>query len=796
MLKSYFKIAWRNLLRDRQFTVLNLLGLSAGLACSLLICLWVADELDFDRFHEKDSRLFQVMANAKNADGIGTIPQTPALLAETLAKDIPEVEYAAAVVPTIGLDKTTLSVKENAIRAVGQFAGKDYLNIFSWHLIEGDKNQALAKKNSMVISKELALKLFNSTENITGRTVEWQHEKQFIVSGVFEGTPSNSSIQFDYLLPFDEFLDARPYEKDWGNSDPYTYVVLKKGAHIDQFNHKIADLVKSRVKGSNTTLFARPFSSGYLYGNYENGAAAGGRIQYVRLFSIIALFILIIACINFMNLSTAKASHRMKEVGIRKCIGASRRSLVFQYLGESMLMTLLSLILAFFLLMALLHPFNQITGKQLTLHFDTRILLSALGVSLFVGILSGSYPAFYLSAFRPVAVLKGKLKTSLGELWIRRGLVVFQFTLSVIFIVSVMVVYRQIAFIQSKDKGFSKDNIVSFDMEGKMTTPADQQAFLSGVENLLSEVKNIPGVLNASSMDHESIIADYGSTSDIHWEGEIAGTGINFGNIGFNYGMIETLGMEMVAGRSFSRKLSSDSAEIIFNQTAIDMMGLKDPVGRVVTMWGVKRKIAGVVKDFHFESLHEPVKPFAIRLEPLFTYCIMAKIKAGKESHVIQQMEKLHQKYSPGFVFDYKFLDQDFQAQYMAEKRISVLSRYFAGLAMLISCLGLFGLAAFTAQRRQKEIGIRKVVGATVGNVMFLLSADFLKWVMIAVLIASPLAWWATNQWLNGFAYRITPGIDIFLIAGMATALITLFTISFQSLKAALNNPANSLRSE
>ncbi|MDP4129725.1 MAG: FtsX-like permease family protein [Bacteroidota bacterium] len=796
MLRSYFKIVRRNLLKDRQFAFINIMGLSTGLACSLLICLWVEDELKFDRFHENDSRLFQIMANGKNANGIETIPQTPSLLAETLTKDFPEVEYAAAAAPTIGLTTTTLSVKENNIRAIGQFAGKDYLNIFSWHLIHGDRDHALAAKNSILISRDLALKLFNTTENIIGKTVDWQHEKQFIISGIFEGTPANSSIQFDYLLPFEEFLDARPDEKDWGNSDPSTYVVLKAGADIGQFNRKIAGLVKDRVKGSNTILFARPFSAGYLYGRYENGVVSGGRIQYVRLFSIIAFFILIIACVNFMNLSTAKASRRMKEVGVRKCIGASRQSLIFQYLGESMLMAFLSLILAIILLTGLLTPFNEITGKQLTLHFDTGIILTVLGVTLFVGLLSGSYPAFYLSAFRPVAVLKGKLKTSAGELWIRRGLVVFQFTLSVIFIVLVIVVYRQIAFIQSTSKGFNKDNIISFDMEGRMATPKDLQAFLSGIENLLAEVKNVPGVLNASSMDHESIIADFGSTSDIHWEGGNVGNVINFGNIGFNYGMIETLGMQMAAGRSFSKSLSSDSSEIIFNQAAIDMMGLKDPVGKTVKMWGRDRKIAGVVKNFHFESLHQQVKPFAIRLEPLYTYCIMAKIKAGQESQVIDRIRKLHQKYSPGFVFDYKFLDQDYQAQYMAEKRISVLSRYFAGLAILISCLGLFGLAAFTAQKRQKEIGIRKVVGATVGNVVFLLSVDFLKWVVIAVFIASPLAWWAASQWLNGFAYHIPIRIDIFLIAGLVTTLLTLATISFQSVNAGLTNPVNSLHSE
>jgi putative ABC transport system permease protein len=736
------------------------------------------------------------MVNAQNSNDIETIPQTPSLLAEALAKDLPEVEYAVAAIPVSWGSKTTLSVGDNTTKAVGQYAGKDYLNIFSWRLLLGEKNTVLSDKNSIIISKSLALKLFHTTDNILGKTIEWQHERPFTITGIVEGTPNNSTIQFDYILPFQLFLDANPDETKWSNSDPNTYIVLKKGAHIDEFNKKIAAYVKSRIKESNSNLFARPFSKGYLYGNYENGVQTGGRIEYVRLFSIIALFILIIACINFMNLSTAKASQRMKEVGIKKCIGASRGSLVIQYLGESLLMSFLSLVLSIVLLFAFLTPFNEITGKHLSLHFDTNIILPVLGVTLFVGILSGSYPALYLSGFRPVAVLKGKLSASIGELWVRRGLVIFQFTLSVLFIVSVLVIYRQIVFIQSTNQGFNKDHIISFDMEGKASTPEDQKAFLSGVESFLTEVKTIPGVQNASSMDHESIIADYGSTSGIAWEGKSPKTIINFGNIGFNYGMIETLGMEMEAGRSFSRSISADTAEIIFNKTAIDMMGLKNPIGKTVKMWGVDRKIVGVVKDFHFESLHERVKPFAIRLEPLFTYCLIAKIQAGNETRVIEQIRKLHQKYCAGFVFDYKFLDQDYQAQYTAEKRVAVLSRYFAGLAILISCLGLFGLAAFTAQRRQKEIGIRKVVGATVGNVVFLLSADFLKWILIAVFTAFPLAWWMMNNWLNGFAYKIKIGADIFIIAGVVTLVITFITISYQSIRAALANPVKSLRSE
>jgi putative ABC transport system permease protein len=793
MLKNHFKIVLRRLIKDRQFTFLNLIGLSVGLACTILIFLWVADELSVDKFHEKDGRIYQVMAQQQNAEGTSVAQQTPALLAEVLTKDMPEVEYASAHQGSFS-GKYTLTLGDKHIKAVGVFAGKDYLNIFSFKLIEGNKDQVLADKSSMVITESLAQKLFGSTDNVIGKTIEWQHDKKFKVAGLIKDVPANSSIQFDFLMPFDVFLDANSYAREWGSSDPYTYVVLRPGANPEQFSSKIKNFIKTRVAKSKTTLFVRPYSQGYLYGKYENGVQAGGRIEYVKLFSIIALFILIIACINFMNLSTAKASRRLKEVGIKKVVGASRGALIVQFMIESMLMAVLALIVAVIIVWILIHPFNEITGKELSLRVDPYIALIIVGITLLTGLISGSYPALYLSGFDPVTVLKGKLRGSVGELWVRKGLVIFQFVLSVLFIVAVLVVYRQIDFIQSKNQGFNKDNVISFDMEGM--TSENLETFLSGVSSFVSEVRSVPGVVNASSMDHGSIINDFGSTSDISWEGKKPDDIINFANAGFNYDMIETLGMQVAAGRSFSREKSSDSSEIIFNEAAIEMMGLKDPIGKVVRMWDQNRRIVGVVKNFHFQSLHESVKPFALRLEPKLTYRIAVKVKGGKESETIAQIGQLFNKYNPGYVFDYRFLDQDYQAQYLAERRVSVLSRYFSGLAILISCLGLFGLAAFTAQRRQKEIGIRKVVGASVSNVALLLSKDFLYLVLISMIIAFPLAWWIMNQWLDNFVYRINIGFDIFLIAGLSIILITLITISYQSLKAAMASPVKSLQSE
>ena len=788
MFSNQFKLIWRRLLKDRQFTTLNLLGLSTGLACALLIYLWVSDELHVDTFHKNNTRLFQVMANQKNANGIGTTTATNVQLAQTLKQTMPEVEEAVSALPPSWFGKMTLSVGNNSTMASGTFTGPAFFNVFSWRLLRGDAAQVLKDKNSIVLSKDLALRLFHTTDNVIGKTIDWQHEKTYAVSGIFEGTPANSSLQFDYVLPMENFIETHSYEKNWGmSSDPSTFLLLKPGTDLNRFNAKIAGFMKTRYAASTETLFARPYAQGYLYGRFENGVATGGRIEYVRLFSIIAVFILLIACINFMNLSTANASRKVKEVGIKKVIGAGRGSLIRQYFAESLLMTAISLALALLLVRLALPGFNAITAKQLTLHIDGALSLMIIAVGLVTGLVAGSYPALYLSGFKPIAIFKSSLKTSVSGLLVRRGLVILQFSLSFIFIVGIIIVYRQVQYIQTKDLGYNKDNLLDFKSDGI----GSQQA-----ASLLAEMKTIPGIINASGMDHSSVY-EYGNSVP-YVDGKPTKDFLAINNIGINYGMIETLGMKMTAGRSFSRNVSADTAEIIINEAAVAAFGLKDPIGHTMEVFygDGPRKIVGVVKDFHFQSLHENVKPMALRLNPKYNDAIVTRIKAGTEKETIASIGALYAKYHPGFPFEYRFLDDDFQAQYLAEKRISVLSRYFGGLAILISCLGLFGLVAFTAERRFKEIGIRKVLGATAGGILLLLSKDFLRLVGIAILLAFPLAWWAMDQWLQGFAYRIRIGSDIFLIAAASILLLTIATISFQSLKAAFSNPVDRLRSE
>jgi predicted permease len=789
MLRNHLVIAFRYFLKDRRSTLLNLLGLSTGLACAILIYIWVSDEMAMDNFHVHDARLFQVMENRVQASGIWTASSSTGPMADALAKDMPEVEYACSSIPARDV---ILSVnREKTVRSSGKYAGRDFFKMFSYALISGNADQVLADKNNIVLSDLLAVKLFGNLENIIGKTVIFQDQKAYRVSGVFRDPGIHSSDRFDFVLSDRVFKDENPWANEWGSTFCSTFILLKPGVDVAQFNRKIAGFVK--LKSGDETSYRTPFitrySETYLYGRYENGIRVGGRIDYVHLFSIIAVFILLIACINFVNLSTAKASERAKEVGIRKVVGAGRGTLVLQYFEESMLMALAALLLAIVLVFLLLPAFNDITGKQLRLtHPDMRLILSVTGISLFTGLVSGIYPALYLSGFRPVLVLKGKLRSAAGELFIRKALVIFQFTLSVALIIAVLVVYKQIRFIQTTNLGYDRDHLISFRKEGKLADGRQQEAFLT-------EVRKIPGVLQASSIGH-NLLGHNGGTYGVTWEGKDPKDKTEFENMPVDFRMIETLGLKIVEGRSFSPAFGSEDRKIIFNEAAIKYMGMKDPVGKKINLWGRDMEIAGVVRDFHFQSLHEKVKPLFIWLAPENTRQFMVRIETGREKTVLGRLAILYRQFNPAFSFEYSFLDTDYQTLYVSENRISVLSRYFAGMAILISCLGLFGLAAFTARKRQKEIGIRKVVGASVRNIAVLLYGEFLRLVVIALLIAFPLAWWEMTKWLKSFAYRIPLHAGVFLIAGAFILLITTLTVGFQAIKAAVANPVNSLWSE
>jgi putative ABC transport system permease protein len=793
MLKSYFKIAWRNLIKDRQFTALNLLGLSVGLTCTFLIGLWVADELNIDKYNETDARLYQVMTNQQQENGIKTGSYTPGILAKALKAELPEVEYSVSIFPASWFDSKGMIVSGGKrIGAGGEYVDKDYFNVFSTRWVAGDKDRLFEDKQGVALSTTTAKELFGTTENIIGKTVTYEASDfsgTFLITGIFEPNPSNASRQFDLLFNYAIALDRRPNLNTWTNEmDPNTYVVVKKGADIAGLGNKIGQFIKKHDAKGTATLFLAKYSDTYLYNRYENGKQVGGRITYVRLFSLIAVFILLIACINFMNLSTAKATRRAKEVGIKKVVGASRGSLVLQYLTESVLMASVALLLAVAMVILLLPWFNGITGKQLTPHFTGPLIFSLLGMALLTGLFAGSYPAFYLSGFRPVAILKGKIRTSWSELLARKGLVVFQFTLSVMFIAAVLIIYRQVQYIQSRDLGYNRENIIHFEIPIEMDSTK-----LVAAASFVKELGNIPGVVSAGSYSHD-LTGHHGAIGGFQWPGKNPNTDIEFANLEMGSHFLETAGIKIKQGRGFSPNANAGH-EIVFNETAIRAMGLKDPIGKTVKFWDQQRQIVGVAADFNFESMYQSVKPAFFQIYPVAPNVIV-RLRTGSEKQTIAAVKAAYTRFSPGQAFEYKYLDEDYQKWYSSEIRAGILSRYFAGLAIFISCLGLFGLAAFMAQKRQKEIGIRKVVGASVTQVAFLLSKEFLLLVVIAIMIGFPLVGWAMQGWLKGFAYRVPITADVFLVTGIAAMALTLCTISFQAVKAALMNPVKSLRSE
>ncbi|MDR7132706.1 ABC-type antimicrobial peptide transport system permease subunit [Algoriphagus sp. 4150] len=789
MLRHNLLLIFRGFKKDKSTFFINLIGLSTGLACALLIFLWVRDELSFDQFHENDERLYQVMVNRQSGKGIQTVDMTPAFLAEALAEELPEVEMAVTTASTQGFDEIKLSIAyENVnLKEMGRFVGKDFFNMFSYELIQGDSKQVLAEKNSIVLSETLALKLFKSLENVVGKVVTLKvKEEGYVVSGVFRDMPPNSFHQFDFLISWDAYKEYLPPNwYDWDELLYRTYILLAEGSDPQLFNEKIAGFIKTKYKDSSDQLFIRPYSSGYLHGKYENGVQAGGRIEYVKLFSIIAVFILVIASINFMNLSTAKAFSRAKEVGIKKSMGAGRKIMILQYLTESLVITLFALVLSIAVVQLLLPQFNLLTGKNLSLVFDLRLYMAISGVVAFTGLFAGSYPALYLSGFNPALVLKGKLNTERSEVSVRKGLVVFQFALSVLFIVSVLVVYKQIDLIQTKNLGYDKDNVIYFDSEGFKGIDQDL-AFVS-------ELRNIPGVSHASGTS-EIIVNPGAIMTGVSWPGKNPEEEYVFNGAGVMEGMIELLGIEIKEGRSFSYDFQSENDQIIINEAALELMGLKDPVGQVIDFYG-NAEIVGVAKNFHFQSLYEEVKPFVFLLER-GAMQFMVKLEAGSAKESLSKIEGVYGKFNPGYNLNYKYLDQDYQALYETEHRVGELSKYFAGIAIIISCLGLFGLAAFTAERRVKEIGIRKVLGSSVWGILTLLTGDFVKMVLIAVVVAIPISYYLTKSWLDGFAFKIDLEWWFFIGAGVLTLGIALLTVSFQSVKAALMNPVNSLKSE
>lgn len=790
MIKNYLKVAWRNLLRNKFFSLINILGLALGMACSILILLWVQNEVDMNGFHKNGPQLFAVYERQYYDHKVIGQYSTPGVLPAELKKQIPEIEYSTG----LGFNnQNTFKVGDKILKIEGNSADADFFKMFSFPLLQGNVKTALSTPSSIAVSRKMAEGFFGSPQNAMGKTVRYENRKDFIITAVYENIKSNSSLKFDFLTNWDAFLQDNSWAKEWGNNGPATYIQIRKDANPvlveKKLQHFLDNLNKEQKKGTFTEeLYMQKFGDGYLHGDFKEGKFEGGRIEYVHIFSIVAVFILLIACINFMNLTTARSVKRAREIGVRKVVGAVKGVLIRQFIGESLLLTTIAVIFALALIVCLLPLFNSITQKEIALPFgEWAFWLKLIVITLVTGFVSGSYPALFLSSFNPVTVLKGTMKLGSGAAWFRKSLVVFQFVLSVLLIIGTIVISRQVNYIQSINLGYDRENFIYVPLDGDLT---------SKYIVFKNEALKLPGIQSVTRMSQNPTDIENG-TGGVDWDGKDQNVNIEFTQASVGYDFISTMKLKMAAGRDFSKDFATDSVGYIINEAALKRIGYKDPIGKRLTFWRKKGTIIGVVKDFHFTSLHDAIRPFVIRLAEKESYgSALIRIQAGKTKEAIAAIERLWKEMNPNFQFTYQFSDDEYKKLYNNEQIVSKLSDAFAFLAIFISCLGLLGLAMFTAEQRTKEIGIRKVLGASVSSLFALLSKEFIVLVVIALLLASPIAWYVMNKWLLNYNYHINISWWVFLLSGLIAIMITLATVSFQSLKAALMNPIKSLRSE
>jgi putative ABC transport system permease protein len=802
MIRNYLKTALRIMLRQKAYSAINIAGLSLGIAASLLIILYVMDEVGFDKFQQDGDRMYRIGFKGRLQGNEFEMATSPAPVAEAIRKEIPEVESAVR----FGLWRTTSMAFNDKVFTEEYFlvADSNFFQFFSFPLIAGDPKTALQGSNKIVLTQSAAKRYFGE-ENPIGKIIQRGSEKTATeVTGVVKDAPPNSHIQFDMILS-GESWNYLQNDHQWTNNNLYTYFKAHKGSDLKKIKKTLDNLAEKNIgtelekvigvsfkqfkeAGNDVGLFIQPMLDIHLKSDLREEITLNSNIQYLYIFGAIAGFIILIACINFMNLSTARSANRAKEVGVRKTIGAFRSRLMGQFLSESMLYSFISTLLALVLMIALLNPFNTLAGKSLTLSLFAQpmVILGLIAFAILVGLLAGSYPAFYLTSFKPVEVLKGKIRSGFKNSGLRNGLVVFQFMISIALILGSMVVYKQLKYMQEKNMGFDKENVIrlihtwSLDKNGK--------AF----KNELSQHPEFKSASFAS-----------GIPPHITWSNAFRKGGSEQDYLLMvcmvDYDHLNAMKYELVQGRFFSRDFKSDSAAVVINEAAFLQMGLTTIENQDLLNYNGEKprpmKIIGVIKDFNFESLRNSVKPMAIQLggEPNGQMAI--RLSAGNKQEQIQLLESIWKKYSSD-AFEYSFLDEEFDNLFRAEQRISHIILIFTLLTISIACLGLFGLATYVGEQRAKEISIRKVMGASITQVMGLLFKDFTLLVVVAFFIAAPLGWYLMNNWLQGFAYHTHVDGWIILLSGLASLLISTFTISFQSIKAARENPVKALKNE
>jgi putative ABC transport system permease protein len=796
MFKNYLKMAWRNILYNKGYSALNITGLAAGMAVALLIGLWVNDQYAYDRFLTNYQQASQVEMNL-TSQHTGTSTQTSIALplTDVLKKQIPGIKYVAET-DNIGRESHGLMVGDKKLYLEGGAAGADFFNILQYPFVEGQPATALKSLYSIVLTQSTAKALFGDADPM-GKEVRFDNAHDLTLTGIIRDIPNNASLKFNYITPFaykeatEDWVKTGRTKWTWNSFS--AYVALEPNVTYAQVAPKIKDIVlreSPEMRPAKPEVFLYPVKEWHLYNEFKNGKIAGGFVDYVRLFSIIGLFVLAIACINFMNLSTARSEKRAREVGVRKAIGSGRFDLVYQFLLESVLITSLSFLLCLLFVLFALPAFNELTGSDIHIPYGNIGFWGIMiGFILLTGLAAGSRPAFYLSSFSAVKVLKGSIHLGKAATLPRKILVVAQFTCSVALIISTMIVYEQIGFVKNRPTGYNADRLVMTDMNGDLYKNYDALR-----NELLSK-----GLVEKVSSSTSPATQVYSHFALEKWPGKDANDeGVNIGAIWVSNDYFQTLGMTMAAGREFEGDPKNDSLNVILNEAAVKRIGLKDPVGQLISWNGSDQpvRIIGVVKDVLMESPYKPVEPAIFGHAPngsIVTY----RLPKNADTHtVIENIGKVFEKYNPAYPFQYKFIDEEYARKFDLEVLVGKLAGVFAGLAIFISCLGLFGLAAYIAEQRTKEIGIRKVLGASISQVWALLSREFVLLVVISCLIASPLAFFFLSHWLQQYPYHVHMGPGVFLISGAAAVLITLFTISFQAIKAALANPVKSLRSE
>ncbi|MDW3190829.1 MAG: FtsX-like permease family protein [Cytophagales bacterium] len=787
MILHNFTITFRGFRRHKSSFLINLIGLSTGFAASILIALWVLDECTVDKFNANDDRLYRVMAHFQLPEQKVTWDYTSGRMARSMKEEFPEIDKATRINNHFFVPAGVLETPQGNLEIEGIFADPNLFDVLDYELITGDPATALTDLKSIVITQGLAEKLHGSVEGAMGKDFHWSSslfDETFRVTGVVESPPSNASMQFETIINYQILVNRDKWADEWNGGYAETFLLLKEGVDPMAFEGKIVNYYDDKINNDRFTLFLQKFSDQYLYGDFEDGQLIGGRIENVRLFLLIAIFILVIASINFINLTTAQASIKLKEIGIKKSLGGSRQQLIGQFLQESITLSFVSICMAVLLVYGVLPIFNLLTGKILVLD-----LLSIGGylflMGLVLGLLAGIYPAFYLSSFSAIKIIRGQL--SLGGQWIRKILVIIQFAISLVFIVEVLVIHQQLDFMEQKPLGYNRQNVLTF--KGRGAREVDLQAFKN-------ELSAIPGVSSVSSM-MGAFLWGNDSGSGYIWNNEPENANYLFKSPKMGYGVLETLEIELAAGRLFDPERNDDRTKVIINESALKMMNIENPIGYKLGygQGEEKREIIGVVKDFQYGSMHQEIEPVLIRFRENGRNFIL-RLEPGTEISTIDKIESLYSQFYPKYVFNGRFLDDSYSALYDTEQRIGGLSGYFALLAILISCLGLLGLATFTTARRVKEIGIRKVMGCETWRIIYLLTSDFTKMVLIAILIGIPLSYLAGNKWLENFAYAIDLEWWLFVLAGITALLIAWFTVGIYTVKAATANPVEALKDE